>query len=202
MARIVYSDGNSASALVFQPMIEEISDYIGRANRHVADRVTEIGRGFIDRARQFRERSGYRRLVDTREDLRDIVNGIGERAKYLYLRTAADIVAAPQPMRVWLYNHPVVAKAVEEGTLKGWDEAPVLYDEHHRQEMMDYIKHGSIEDDSDTVSYTYSDLQTMFQEQYELTPAAKNRISLSWDTIVNCISEESIDPTDPYLPKI
>lgn len=201
MARVVYGDGNNASALLFQPMVQELSSYISRANEYVYDRVSDLGRSFLNKATQFKERLGFRQIEDNRRMMRDSLDAIAENARYRYLNDAEAIVTAPESMRIWLYANDVVSRYVKEEKLHGWGEAPQFHDEAERNVYREYILDGNVDEDGSYTNY-YSEHHEFIDEQYELTDRQKRMIKRSWTTIENCLLVDEIDPTDPYLSRV
>lgn len=201
MARVVYGDGNNASALLFQPMVQELSSYISRANEYVYDRVSDLGRTFLNKATQFKERLGFRQLEDNRQQMRDNLDAIAENARYRYLSDAEAIVTAPEPMRIWLYANDTVARYAKDEKLHGWGDAPQFHNEAERQVYKEYILDGTVNEDGDYTHY-FSPHHEFIDEQYELTDRQKRLIERSWNTIENCLLVEEIDPTDPYLSRV
>lgn len=202
MARVMYSDSNSASAMLFQPMVEELSSFLGKANEYVYDRVSSVGRAFIDTAASFRDRLDFGRISQERASIRDAIADISERARIRSLYSLESFVACPEPMRPWLYVNPTVHEYAKEERLHGWGDPPTVHDEFTRQEMENYIRHGSMDMETGDISYYYSPMQDMLIEQYELTDKEKFRIEMAWRRMEDIILDESIDPTDPFLSTI
>lgn len=202
MARVLYSDGNAASAMLFQPMVEELSSFLGKANEYVYERVTDIGRSFIDTAASFRDRLGFTRIAQERAAIRDAIADITERANYRVLYEPESFVTCPVPMRTWLYVNPTAHEYATEGKLHGWGDPPIVHEEAIRQEMENHIRDGMMDMETGEINYYYSPFQDMLAEQYELTVKERFRILSAWSRFEDLVLDECIDPTDPYLSTI
>lgn len=197
MAKAIFGGAESASAILFQPMYNAVSDYISNANQYVMERVSDIGQRFISAMDGFRQRVCYDDVIRYKQEAMEAQVAIGVNNSIPYLYSSADFVTCTPIMRQWMMVHPSIHEAAERYEFHCWGGDVERYDAFNRQEFVDYINNHDVTDEG-IVSY-YSQQLSYFEEHYQLTDTQKQRIQSNWDALINCITEEEVDPTDPYL---
>lgn len=197
MARAIFGGAEAASAILFQPMYSAVSEYLSNANQYVMERVSDVGQRFIHAMDDFRQRVSYSDVARYKQEALDAQVMMGVNNTIPELRTSADFVTCAPNMRQWMMAHPVIHQAAERYEFHCWGGDVERYDEFNREELVNYIDNHDLTDEG-VVSY-YSQQISFFEEHYQLTDTQKQRIQASWDAMLNCITEEEVDPTDPYL---
>lgn len=193
------------AAVTYAPPTYELMDRIAQQFDGLSERLTERGRAFMDRAREYVEQYDIDGIRRRAQAFTRTITNMWAPNQISLLEDIGALQHAQPVMQRWLMANPRYRREVHRGRAAGWRETYIdLEPDYVGEEHSDYrrVMNGMLRTTEQGHEYytTYPDVYENGVEELELCD--KSNLLASWELTNWYLDEGDSDPGDPYNGKL